>query len=94
MTELSHWRRILFTLGWILLALSAVVSPAVVWNPTQWLASRVWVAIWMYSGFVSAIVALTFVLFGRGWKRWILTLFALVDAYVWFSFIALWVQLS
>jgi hypothetical protein len=89
-------RKGLFITGLLLLLMgtAAFVLENSLWR-NQWSvpAYRA-VAIWHESGMLIAFFSFVLLLFGTGWKRWILSLFAVIQLDFWFSGLAYLVQMT
>jgi len=94
-TDLARWRGGLFTAGWILLFVGGVGLPVASMRSSHLLATRSYeLSVWIFGGLLFASASLVFVLFGIGWKRWALTACALVEMYLWLSFMLWMVQMA
>lgn len=93
MIAMRSWRRILVRTGLLLLATTTPVYAA---------ASFRWrmhhsvheAALWDWAGLCLALASVPLALVGSGWRRYVFVLVGLADAYLWFSMLALLVQIS
>jgi hypothetical protein len=89
-------RRRLFVIGASLLLAGTIALAVenVLWR-NQWTKHAYGeVAIWHELGMLVVFVSFVLLLFGGGWKRWVLTACALIEFYLWFSGLAFLVQMS
>jgi hypothetical protein len=73
-SDLARWRDRLFALGWGLLLVGASGFFLLFLRSIRlrMAHSNTELAYWLWGGIVVALLSLTFALFGRGWKRWLL----------------------
>ena len=95
MSELANWRIKGFRVGWVLFALSWIALFVAGVREPHWMYCKSFHegSIWIYGGLAVALMCALLVLCGKGWKRVVLEFLALIELYLWFSWLTFAVQM-
>ena len=90
MRTLPQWRSRCFVAGLFLLIAGGIALGIAGWREHRWMYSKTFYegAFWVYGGLLAAAASVLLLLCGRGWSRWLLAILALVELYLWFSWMA------